>query len=728
MSGAFYGCKTRWSNFLFVAVVCSLAIFAATSRATVYVDATNELFTSAAPQLDLASVVVTNDASNLYFSINLVGNPQATNWGSYALAFVTGPGGATNGNGSGAAISLTEGMNYWVACLGWGDPGAYKYNASTSAWVTNNAAITFANSSRSVSLTVPYASVGLTNGASFQFDVYTFSGTGGAMDDLANPTKTINWWSDAYTNNLVETYFTSAPAAGIVSINVLEDTNTIIWRNPGKGWVSYGVTFPTSLPASQQAMVNVMYDRPDWSAIEPSENTFNWSLLDNAISSAQANGVKFAFGIVNCDVENYVSANATPQWVFNDGAGSYQVGPNSWAVTNYTVPYWSTNPVFFAKLDAFISALGQRYDGNTNIAYIDIRDYGEWGEGHLGNIGTANNGQTIPSISVGELETNYLQPYMRAFPNTQLIIPWGTSSYDPAYTWAVQQGAGMRRDGIPDWNDGSNLTFASGYGPAVIEYSDSYDNLVAEGLWTNSVVAADILRAKASYSEISWSSDFLNNFSNSMAGLENQMGYHFVLTNVTLPQWCSSITPNPITMHWVNRGVTCLYAPCSVGMALLDAGNNVVGKSWLPGVSPQLNWAPGSISAASTMNFSAVPSGTYQLAVGLFTATNHAQPDYRIGNQGRTANGWYVITNVSLLDVAQPSTNAVKLTAGYSRGVLSLAWPADHLGWTLESQINPATVGIGTNWAPIAGSLTTNQMAFPIGQTNPTVFFRLEYP
>jgi hypothetical protein len=720
------------NRYSFILAVCLLAFAVLKVRADVYTDATNDLFTTGAPQLDIASVTVTNDSTNLFFTIKLVGNPILTNWGSYAIAFVTGSGGATNGNGSGAAINLTKGINYWATCLGWGSQKLYQYNTNTSSWVTNNGGLTFANSSSSVSLSVPYASIGLTSGSSFQFDVYTFSSTGGAVDDLANTNIASSWWSTPYTNNLVESYTirsSTLPASGTISINVLEDTNTIIWRNPGKGWVSYGTTFPTSLPVSQQAMVNVIYFRPVWATIEPSENTFNWSYIDNAITSAQNNGVKVAFGFLNADVEAYITPNATPQWVFNAGAGYYVVGTNGgYAATNFYVPYWSTNPVFFAKMDAFISALGQRYNGNTNIAWIDIRDFGEWGEGHLGNIGVATNGQIIPYPSVGELETNYFQPYLNAFPNTHLVIPFGTSTYNPAYTWAVQQGAGMRRDGIPNWSDGSDIIFASGYGPAVIEYTDSYDNLIVAGLWTNSVICADILRAKASYSEISWSSDFLNNFSNSMTSIENQMGYHFVLQNVTIPQWLSSITSNSITMTWTNKGVTYLYEPCSVAMALLDSGNNVVGnKSWLSGVYPQLNWAPGPITLASTMSFNSVPAGTYKLAVGLFTSTNQAQPNFMIGNQGRTANGWYVITNISLLNIAQPATNPTNIAAVLSNGTLIISWPADHIGWTLQAQTNSLTTGLGTNWATVANSTTANQVNIPISQTNPATFFRLKY-
>ena len=718
-------------QFPIIAAISVLAAVALTARADVYTDATNDLFTTSAPQLDISSVAVTNDSTNLYFTIKVIGNPILTNWGSYAVAFATGPGGATNGNGSGAAISLTKGISYWVSCLGWGSQKLYQFNTNSLSWVTNNGVITFANSSNSVSLTVPYASLGLTAGASFQFDAYTFSSTGGAVDDLANPNQASGWWSTPYTNNLVFTYpstTSSVPVSGSINVPGLEDTNTIIWRNPGKGWVSYGTTFPTYLPASQQAMVNVIYFRPPWATIEPSENTFNWSYIDNAITSARNNGVKVAFGFMNADVEPYITPNATPQWVFNAGAGYYVVGTNGgYAATNFNVPYWSTNPVFFAKMDAFISAVGQRYDGNTNIAWIDLRNYGEWGEGHLGNISTATNGHNIPSISVGELETNYIKPYLDAFPNTHVVIPWGAAMYNSAYTWAVQQGAGMRRDGIPDWNNGSDITFASGYGPGVIEYSDSYDNLVAKRLWTNAAVCADILRAKASYSQISWSSDFLNNFSNSMASIENQMGYHFVLTNVVIPQWCSSITANAITMNWVNKGVTYLYEPCAIAVALLDGGNNVIGKCWLPGVNPKGTWAPGPITVASTMSFNTVPAGSYQLAVGLFSSTNQVQPNFFIGNKGRTSNGWYVITNVSLLNIAQPATNPTNLTAVFSSGMLNLSWPADHIGWTLQAQTNSAYVGISSNWVSITGSLTTNQMSFPVGQSNQTVFFRLKY-
>jgi hypothetical protein len=467
-------------------------------------------------------------------------------------------------------------------------------------------------------------------------------------------------------------------------------------------------------------MINLMYSRWDWSSIETNENQYDWSQIDTGISQAQAHGFQFAFGIMTAD---WTDA-ATPQWLFTNGAAYY-------TVSGVKIPYWTNNAVFFSKMNAFITALGQRYNGNTNIAFIDVRDFGQWGEGHLGQIDTPDSG--YPSVnypSVGELETNYFLPYFNAFPNTQLVIPWDTTDYDKqgAYAWAVHKGAGMRRDGVPNCLATTNeIAQASGHGPGVIEYCSDYDLSVSNGAWNNENVCSVILAEKASYSQISWDSNFFDTFTSSMASIQNKMGYHFVLQMVTIPNWLSSVSSNAITMNWFNRGVTHLYQPCSVAMALLDAGNNVVGKSWLMNVNPERNWGPGSIAVASFMWFNSVPPGNYQLAVGLFTSTNQVSPNFLLGNQGRTANGWYVITNIALLNLAQPATNPTNLTAVLSNGTLSLAWPADHIGWSLQMQTSTLSSGLGTNRVTVKNSASTNLTFIPISPMNPSVFFRLKY-
>ena len=59
---------------------------------------------------------------------------------------------------------------------------------------------------------------------------------------------------------------------------------------------------------------------------------------------------------------------------------------------------------------------------------------------------------------------------------------------------------------------------------------------------------------------------------------------------------------------------------------------------------------------------------------------------------------------------------------------LTLNWAADHVGWHLQVQTNRLGMGLGTDWWDIIGSETTNRWIFPIVTTNPSVFFRLNYP
>lgn len=80
------------------------------------------------------------------------------------------------------------------------------------------------------------------------------------------------------------------------------------------------------------------------------------------------------------------------------------------------------------------------------------------------------------------------------------------------------------------------------------------------------------------------------------------------------------------------------------------------------------------------------------------------------------------------LRVIPVNTNAIPITSGVSGGVLTLSWPADHIGWRLQNQTNSLSVGLTPSWFDVAGSTATNQVTLPINATSPTVFFRLVYP
>jgi autotransporter-associated beta strand protein len=82
------------------------------------------------------------------------------------------------------------------------------------------------------------------------------------------------------------------------------------------------------------------------------------------------------------------------------------------------------------------------------------------------------------------------------------------------------------------------------------------------------------------------------------------------------------------------------------------------------------------------------------------------------------------ITLVSGGMVTTP-TNIVTSVTG---NTLNLSWPADHLGWSLQVQTNPLSVGLYTNWFIVLGSTATNSVPVQMNANNGSVFYRLSLP
>jgi autotransporter-associated beta strand protein len=85
-------------------------------------------------------------------------------------------------------------------------------------------------------------------------------------------------------------------------------------------------------------------------------------------------------------------------------------------------------------------------------------------------------------------------------------------------------------------------------------------------------------------------------------------------------------------------------------------------------------------------------------------------------------------TNGVLSVLAVIATNPTNITVVVSPGQMTLSWPFDHTGWTLQVQTNSLNVGLGTNWFSVAGSTTTNQVVVPLNPASPAVFYRMVLP
>ena len=69
--------------------------------------------------------------------------------------------------------------------------------------------------------------------------------------------------------------------------------------------------------------------------------------------------------------------------------------------------------------------------------------------------------------------------------------------------------------------------------------------------------------------------------------------------------------------------------------------------------------------------------------------------------------------------------NPTNITAGVSSNTLTIAWPADHIGWILQAQTNGLSTG---QWFDLPGTSTTSSAAITINPANPAIFYRLRRP
>jgi hypothetical protein len=115
--------------------------------------------------------------------------------------------------------------------------------------------------------------------------------------------------------------------------------------------------------------------------------------------------------------------------------------------------------------------------------------------------------------------------------------------------------------------------------------------------------------------------------------------------------------------------------------------------------------------------------------LSLFSATNYAGTFTNIvpstPGPGMAWDTSSLASNGTLGVIVTVNATPTNIVTQVSGNQLTLSWPADHIGWTLQAQTNAPGVGLGTNWVNVAGSSVTNLVVLPIAPNNGSVFFRM---
>lgn len=369
--------------------------------------------------------------------------------------------------------------------------------------------------------------------------------------------------------------------------------------NPGMGLIVY--YYANSLKYYKQDIdkytkdeiygmsgVSVIYLRISWSYIEPEEGVFNWKILDEPINKFVRLGLKFAIRIT-CSENQHDQPYATPKWVYDAGAkynrfdAGYPGKLNKIDGSNYEPDF--NDDIFIEKLNNFLLRLSEKYDGNKNMAFIDIGSFGIYGEGHTVSSTQIEYDSSVLIRHINLYKNNFKKSKIIANHNFADIHPSRGRDFD-VLKYCADLNMGFRDDSIlispgnRAYYDEKLSKMFHYKSPVILETSE-YSTRVKNKLWNNQKVIDAIIAYKASYFGIYWwPLKFYNEKIDLIKSINKIIGYRINVIELNI---VGDIDKNSFYLSGklANVGVAPIYENTSFIVFCEDAEKNkfLIGES-----------------------------------------------------------------------------------------------------------------------------------------------------
>ena len=362
-------------------------------------------------------------------------------------------------------------------------------------------------------------------------------------------------------------------ARGEDRVTVIAEDNGQPLVNPEMGWTmhfysnviaNYGSKLKPSDTLDDFPGLSTVYLRLPWSFLEPEEGRFDWSVVDTPAQRWIAKGKKIAFRVSCC--ESWMRY-ATPKWVEDAGARGHSFTGGMGIVENG--PFWEPvydDPVFLEKLENFLAEFARRYDGNPDVAFIDVGSFGVWGEGH-----TWASTKLEVDDAIGK---RHIDLHLKHFKRTLLAVsddfigPGNRVARHPITDHMLANGVTLRDDSIcvqPPPRSWFHAELAQAFWPklpVVLEH-EHYGPSVNKNAWGDgSLLIRSVEEYHASYMSIHWwPHEFLEKNRTVIEQINLRLGYRLQLRELSWPNRIALGRPFDVTATWANAGV----APCYPG-------------------------------------------------------------------------------------------------------------------------------------------------------------------
>ncbi len=400
---------------------------------------------------------------------------------------------------------------------------------------------------------------------------------------------------------------------------------------------------------SNQAIPNWPYTdsyvRYDWKEIEPTQGHYDFSRIDKELAQAQAHHGKFGFRIMPAEVDNIsvpnylVALMPHGRWLLNTSSGKKAYEPD-----------WN-DPHYIARAQALTAALGQRYNNDPRLGWIDMFPYGDWGEWH-----TYGFPDTVIAPMSFANQRTLIDANIAAFSHKRILML--TDSPD-ALTYALSRSPtiGIRVDclGTSQMGGASSKLLKVPLAqerwrtaPFIVEActTANFQTALYQVKAYHIAMIGDGNFSYASYSRVQ---------QQYMKQAFATTGSRFILNSVTVPSHIATNTPFLVTAAWSNMNVTPAYTPWNILLRLADSMGNIVwqGKSKLDlqKLVPTTNALTHTNTPVEcTERFQlphALSTGSYTLSIQVVDPSNYYEP-LHLAIQGRAIDGSYTLGRVSI--------------------------------------------------------------------------------
>lgn len=351
------------------------------------------------------------------------------------------------------------------------------------------------------------------------------------------------------------------------------------------------------------------------------------------------------------------------------------------------------DPTFPERVTALVEKLGEAWDNDPRVAYIEMGIIGEWGEHHDPDISTywpphdeplhVDNRTWMPGI-----EKVLGDAFTEAFKNKKVMVRYAYEFNDYEFgiywdSWSQPQEIIRGYEEMLKLGDrwktqpiGGEITWGWG----TLAQFNGFEEVVADPFYRNYTIG-QIRNLHCNHlGGITWA-DFDNpEFQKNANIMQKAMGYRFVIKAFSYPQNISKKKSFNISFKVQNTGSSPFYYNWPVELSILDTNthkkiwskilDNVNISEWMPGenwdaISNKYRIAPKTYNIESTLKLDKnIPDGKYIVSVSILDPAGML-PSLRFANTNYFLGGihpmGYIGLNTNINNFEIPATEFIDI-------------------------------------------------------------------